>query len=57
MNRRFFLSMGAALGVSGLLLEGCGKPDQKLIPLLVSDEEIIPGVEQWIPSLCQQWEC
>ena len=54
MNRRHFLTLGATLGASSLVLDGCGKPDQKLIPLLVPEEEIAPGMEQWIPSLCQQ---
>ncbi len=54
MKRRDFLKIGGTLGTGGLVLDGCGKPDQKLIPLLVSDEELVPDAENWISSLCQQ---
>ena len=54
MDRRRFFSTSAVLGAAGLLLDGCGKPDEKLIPLLVPDEDIFPGLEHWVPTLCQQ---
>jgi anaerobic selenocysteine-containing dehydrogenase len=54
MKRRDFLKIGGTLGTGSLVLDGCGKPDQKLIPLLVSEEELVPGIERWVASLCQQ---
>ena len=54
MKRRDFLKIGGTLGTGSLVLDSCGKPDQKLIPLLVSEEELVPGEENWVASLCQQ---
>ncbi|MCI0625118.1 MAG: molybdopterin-dependent oxidoreductase [Acidobacteria bacterium] len=54
MKRRDFLKTSGTLGATSLLLDNCGRPDEKLIPLLVPEEEFIPGVEGWIQSLCQQ---
>jgi anaerobic selenocysteine-containing dehydrogenase len=54
MKRRDFLKTGGTLGATSLLLDSCSKPDEKLIPLLVPEEEFIPGVESWVQSLCQQ---
>ena len=36
-----------------LILDGCGKP-QQLIPLLVSEDQFVPGEEGWVRTLCQQ---
>ena len=54
MKRRDFLKTGGTLGATSLLLDSCSKPDEKLIPLLVPEEEFIPGFESWVQSLCQQ---
>src|SRR5687768_13443513 len=53
MKRRDFLKSGGIVGTAGLILDGCGKP-QQLIPLLVSEDRFIPGEEAWIRTLCQQ---
>jgi menaquinone reductase, molybdopterin-binding-like subunit len=53
MKRRDFLKTGGVVGTAGLILDGCGKP-QQLIPLLVSEDQFVPGEEGWIRSLCQQ---
>ena len=53
MKRRDFLKTGGIAGTAGLILDGCGKP-QQLIPLLVSDDRLIPGEESWVRTLCQQ---
>jgi anaerobic selenocysteine-containing dehydrogenase len=53
MKRRDFLKTGGIAGTAGLILDGCGKP-QQLIPLLVSEDRLVPGEESWIRTLCQQ---
>jgi anaerobic selenocysteine-containing dehydrogenase len=53
MKRREFLKTGGILGTAGIVLDGCGKP-QQLIPLLVSEDQFVPGEEGWIRTLCQQ---
>jgi anaerobic selenocysteine-containing dehydrogenase len=53
MKRRDFLKTGGVAGTAGILLDGCGQP-QQLIPLLVSDDRFVPGEEGWVRTLCQQ---
>ncbi|MCM3880242.1 MAG: molybdopterin-dependent oxidoreductase [Vicinamibacterales bacterium] len=53
MKRRDFLKTGGVVGTAGLILDGCGKP-QELIPLLVGEDTFVPGEEGWIRSVCQQ---
>ena len=53
MKRRDFLKTGGIVGTAGLILDGCGKP-QQLIPLLVSEDQFVPGEEGWVRALCQQ---
>jgi menaquinone reductase, molybdopterin-binding-like subunit len=53
MRRRDFLKTGGIAGTAGLILDGCGKP-QQLIPLLVAEDRFIPGEEAWVRTLCQQ---
>ncbi|HUP40304.1 MAG TPA: molybdopterin-dependent oxidoreductase [Vicinamibacterales bacterium] len=53
MKRRDFLKTGGIAGTAGLILDGCGKP-QQLIPLLVAEDRFIPGEEAWVRTLCQQ---
>ena len=53
MKRRDFIKTGGVVGTAGLILDGCGKP-QQLIPLLVSEDKFVPGEEGWIRSVCQQ---
>jgi anaerobic selenocysteine-containing dehydrogenase len=53
MKRRDFLKTGGIAGTAGLLLDGCGKP-QQLIPLLVAEDHFVPGEESWVRTLCQQ---
>ena len=51
MDRRNFVKLvGTASG--GAVTGACGKKSEQIIPLLVSEEEIEPGVEQWHPSVC-----
>jgi anaerobic selenocysteine-containing dehydrogenase len=53
MRRREFLKTGSIAGTAGLILDGCGKP-QQLIPLLVSEDQFVPGEEGWRRTVCQQ---
>ena len=53
MKRRDFLKTGGIAGTAGLILDGCGKP-QQLIPLLVGEDRFVPGEEGWVRTLCQQ---
>ena len=53
MKRRDFLKTGGIAGTAGLILDGCGRP-QQLIPLLVSEDQFAPGEESWVRTLCQQ---
>ncbi len=53
MKRRDFLKTGGIAGTAGLILDGCGQP-QQLIPLLISEEQFVPGEERWVRTLCQQ---
>ncbi len=53
MKRREFLKTGGVVGTAGIILDGCGKP-QQLIPLLVGEDTFVPGEEGWIRSVCQQ---
>jgi menaquinone reductase, molybdopterin-binding-like subunit len=53
MKRREFLKSGGLVGTAGLILDGCGKP-QQLIPLLVSEDHFMPGEESWVRTLCDQ---
>ena len=53
MKRRDFLKTGGIAGTAGLVLDGCGRP-QQLIPLLVAEDRFVPGEEGWVRTLCQQ---
>ncbi len=53
MKRRDFLKTGGIAGTAGLILDGCGKP-QQIIPLLVAEDRFVPGEESWVRTLCQQ---
>lgn len=53
MDRRNFVKLvGTASG--GVLSGACGTQSRELIPLLVPEEGIEPGVEAWHPSVCQE---
>ncbi len=51
-RRNFFKLVGTASGAA--LTGACGKPGRELIPLLVPETEIVPGVEEWHPSVCRE---
>lgn len=51
-RRNFFKLVGTASG--GVLTGACGKTGNELIPILVTEQEIVPGVEEWHPSVCRE---
>ena len=51
-RRNFFKLVGTASG--GVVTGACGKQGEEIIPLLVPEQEIVPGVEEWRPSVCQE---
>src|SRR6202167_3052423 len=50
MERRDFIKISALSGVMATL-QACGHPDEKLIRF-VPEEELIPGIATWKPSVC-----
>lgn len=53
MDRRNFFKIVSAASAS-VATAGCGRKSDKLIPLLVPEREIVPGEEQWHPSVCSE---
>ncbi len=51
LDRRDFFQI-LTTGGAGLATGACGRPGEQLIPLLVSDREIVSGEEQWHPAAC-----
>jgi anaerobic selenocysteine-containing dehydrogenase len=55
LKRRDFLKV-VGLGAAGSMLSGCGGETAKLIPYVLPDEEIIPGIANWYASVCRECE-
>src|SRR5689334_18002640 len=53
MERRDFFRILSATSAS-LVATGCGSKTDRLIPLLVREHELVPGEEQWHPSVCTE---
>jgi len=53
VRRRTFLKT-AALAAVGSALPGCQRQTDRLIPYLLPDDEIIPGVADWYASVCSE---
>ncbi len=51
-RRNFFKLVGTASG--GAVAGACGREANEIIPLLVPEEQIVPGIEEWRPSVCRQ---
>lgn len=51
MERRNFFKILSTVS-AGMAAASCGNKSDVLIPLLVSDREIVPGEEQWHPAVC-----
>ena len=50
MDRRTFIKLTAISGTSATLAS-CGVPEHQIIRF-VPDEELVPGVAEWKPSVC-----
>jgi anaerobic selenocysteine-containing dehydrogenase len=50
MDRRNFIKLTAVTGTSATLVS-CGNPEHQLIRF-VPEEELVPGVAEWKPSVC-----
>ena len=50
MDRRSFIKLTAITGTSATLAS-CGNPEHQLIRF-VPDEELVPGLAEWKPSVC-----
>src|SRR4029079_12991745 len=50
MDRRLFIKVTAVTGTSATLAS-CGNPEHQIIRF-IPDEEHVPGVAEWKPSLC-----
>ena len=50
MDRRDFIKLTAVTG-TGAALASCGNPEHQLIRF-VPDEDILPGIAEWKPSIC-----
>jgi len=53
MDRRNFFKILSTVS-AGVAASSCGNKSDPLIPLLVPDREIVPGYEQWHPSVCSE---
>ncbi|MBF84762.1 MAG: hypothetical protein CL489_09905 [Acidobacteria bacterium] len=56
MKRREFLKSSVVAGTAGVLLDACAPPgSEQIIPLLIPEEQFIPGVEEFHATTC--FEC
>jgi anaerobic selenocysteine-containing dehydrogenase len=53
MDRRGFFKILSATS-AGIATSGCGHKTDALIPMLVAEQEIVPGEEQWHPAVCTE---
>ncbi len=51
-RRNFFKLVGTASGAA--VTGACGNTAREIIPLLVPEKEIVPGIEEWHPSVCRE---
>lgn len=52
MKRREFIILTSVGAASTTLLSACGHPENKIIPVLIPDEEYVPGIDYWKASAC-----
>jgi anaerobic selenocysteine-containing dehydrogenase len=52
MKRREFIILTGAGATGATLLSACAHPEEKLIPVLIPDNEFVPGVDYWKASTC-----
>ncbi len=52
INRREFLKSGALGAGAAATLTSCGGHEESVIPFLIPEENILPGVDKWTASTC-----
>ena len=52
MKRREFLRVPIISAAAGALLDSCVPGSDQVIPILIPEEEFIPGVESWHQTTC-----
>jgi anaerobic selenocysteine-containing dehydrogenase/Fe-S-cluster-containing dehydrogenase component len=53
MNRRDFFKIVATTGAAAAA-GGCGPATEKILPLVVPNEQIVPGVASWFATVCRE---
>src|SRR5438552_16671766 len=53
MNRRDFFKIVATTGASAAAA-GCQQATEKLLPLVVPNEQMVPGVASWFSTVCRE---
>src|SRR5262245_47205553 len=53
-NRREFLKVIGVTGAGASVLGGCGHNADKLIPYVIPNEEIVPGLSTWYRTTCRE---
>src|SRR5919109_4500741 len=53
MNRRDFFRVVAAGGASAAAT-GCQRTSERLLPLVVPNEQLVPGVAAWFSTVCRE---
>lgn len=52
MKRREFIILTGVGATGATVLSACGHPENKLIPVLIPDNEYVPGLDYWKASTC-----
>jgi anaerobic selenocysteine-containing dehydrogenase/Fe-S-cluster-containing dehydrogenase component len=53
MNRRDFFKIVTTTGAAAAAA-GCGQASERLLPLVVPNEQIVPGVASWFATVCRE---
>ena len=53
MNRRDFFKIVAASGASAAVA-GCQQTTENILPLVVPNEQLVPGVASWFATVCRE---
>ncbi len=53
MNRRDFFKIVAASGATAAVA-GCQKTTENILPLVVPNEQLVPGVASWFATVCRE---
>ncbi len=53
MNRRDFFKVVAASGASAAVA-GCQQTTERILPLVVPNEQLVPGVAAWFSTVCRE---